>query len=88
MGAAVSEITSDLQGRYKLPSNKGLVVVRVERGSVADELGLRAGDQILEVNRRRVESISDWEKIVSNDPTTVVMLVQREGQTLFFSYKK
>lgn len=88
VGATVSEITPDLQDRYKLPSNKGLVVVGLERGSIAGELGLKVGDQILEVNRKRVENVSDWEKTVGKDPATVVMLVQREGQTLFFSYKK
>jgi serine protease Do len=88
IGATVSEITDSLQKRYNLTSDEGLVVISVERGSIASELGLRQGDQILEVNRRRVMSISDWERSVGRNPRTVVVLIQREGQTLFFSYKK
>jgi serine protease Do len=88
IGAKVSEISPELRDRYNLPSSNGLVVLSVERGSVASELGLREGDQILEVNRREVRSVADYERILSRNPSTVVMLVHREGQTLFFSYKK
>ncbi|MDR1943395.1 MAG: Do family serine endopeptidase [Synergistaceae bacterium] len=88
IGASVSEISGELRDRYELPSSKGLVVLSVERGSIAAELGLREGDQILEVNRRQVNSVSDFERAVGRNPRTVVVLVQRGGQTLFFSYKK
>jgi serine protease Do len=88
IGATVSEISEELKTRYKLPSTDGLVVVSVESDSIAVELGLKEGDQILEVNRRRVESVREYERVLGRNPQTVVMLVQREGQTLFFSYKK
>jgi serine protease Do len=88
IGAVVSEISAELRDKYKLSSANGLVVLSVERGSVAAELGLREGDQILEVNRREVKNITEYERILGRNPNTVVMLVQREGQTLFFSYKK
>ena len=88
LGATVSEITADLQKQYELASDKGVVVTAIERGSVAAEIGLRAGDQILELNRKRIESISDWDKALDKDPATFVILVQRGSQTLFFSYKK
>ncbi|MDR1515004.1 MAG: Do family serine endopeptidase [Synergistaceae bacterium] len=88
IGAQVSEISAELRNKYSLSSSNGLVVLSVERGSIASELGLREGDQILEVNRREVRNIAEYETIVGRNPKTVVMLVQREGQTLFFSYKK
>ncbi|MDR3255510.1 MAG: Do family serine endopeptidase [Synergistaceae bacterium] len=88
IGATVSEITPELKTRYKLSSADGLVVVSVEDESIATELGLVEGDQILEVNRRRVASVQDYEKMLGRNPQTVVMLVQRNGQTLYFSYKK
>ena len=88
IGAKVSEITTELRSKYDLPSSRGLVVLSVERGSVASELGLQEGDQILEVNRREVRNIADYERIIGRNPDTVVMLIHRDGQTLFFSYKK
>jgi serine protease Do len=88
IGATVSEINEAVEERYDLPSRDGVVVVSVERDSIANELGLLQGDQILEVNRRRINSISDLERSVGRNPQTIVMLVQRGGKTLFFSYKK
>ena len=84
----MSEITTELRSKYDLPSSRGLVVLSVERGSVASELGLQEGDQILEVNRREVRNIADYERIIGRNPDTVVMLIHRDGQTLFLSYKK
>jgi serine protease Do len=88
IGVTVSEIDDTLKEEYGISSDKGLVVTAIERGSIAARIGLKVGDQILEVNRKRVESVSDWEKTVGNDPATVVLLVSRGGQTLFFTYKK
>ncbi|MDR1019401.1 MAG: Do family serine endopeptidase [Synergistaceae bacterium] len=88
IGAKVSEISQELRNRYNLPSSDGLVVLSVERGTIAYELGLREGDRILEVNRREVKNVTEYERILSRNPSTVVMLIHRDGQTLFFSYKK
>ena len=87
VGATVRSITPELKDSYNLGNEKGLVVVRVERGSIADDMGLREGDQILEVNRHEVNSISDWNKQLRGDAKTIVMLVNRGGQTLYFTYK-
>jgi serine protease Do len=88
VGATVNAITPALKESYGLESDKGIVVVDVESGSIADELGLREGDQILEVNRGSIESVSDWERSLRGDAKTIVMLVSRGGQTLYFTYKK
>lgn len=88
IGATVSEITQNLKDRYGLSSTKGLVVLGVQRGSVAQELGLQPGDQILEVDRKSVGSVADWERHVAKDPKILVLLVQRGEQTLFFTYQK
>jgi serine protease Do len=88
IGATVSAITSSLKDNYNLTSEDGLVVLDVEDGSVADEMGLKEGDQILEVNRKAISSIPDWERALKGDAKTMVVLVQRESQTLYFTYKK
>jgi serine protease Do len=87
IGAKVSRITPDLKDEYNLDSDKGLVVIDVERGSVADAMGLRRGDQILEANRREITDISDWERAMSGSNKTVVLLVNREGRQRYFMHK-
>jgi len=87
VGATVRVITPELKDSYNLENDRGLVVVRVERGSIADDMGLREGDQILEVNRRELRGISDWNRLLRGEAGTIVMLVKREGQTLYFTYK-
>ncbi|MDR1509843.1 MAG: Do family serine endopeptidase [Synergistaceae bacterium] len=88
VGATVSAITPRLKESYNLSSDKGLVIVDVERGSIAGDMGLREGDQVLEVNRRKIETVSDWERALRGDAKTIVVLVVREGQTRYFTYKK
>jgi serine protease Do len=88
IGATVSAITPSLKENYSLESDKGLVIVGVERGSIADEMGLREGDQILEVNRRSIDSVSDWDRALRGDAKTIVVLVYRDERTLYFTYKK
>jgi serine protease Do len=87
IGARVSGITPQLKDEFGLDSDKGIVVLDVERGSVAAEMGLRRGDQILEANRREIAGISDWERAVSGGSKTIVLLVNRDGQQRYFMYK-
>lgn len=88
IGATVSDITTDLKERYSIPSAAGVVVLNVQRGSIAEELGLQPGDQILEVDRKKLENLKDWDRYIKKDPQTLVLLVQRKDQTFFFTYQK
>ncbi|UCE03283.1 MAG: Do family serine endopeptidase [Candidatus Latescibacterota bacterium] len=70
LGFELAEITPDMLMRYDLnPSLEGVVVVRVERNSLADEAGLEIGDVIRSVNRRRVQSLQEFEEIVDRLPS-------------------
>jgi serine protease Do len=70
LGFELAEITPDMLMRYDLnPSLEGVVVVRVQRNSLADEAGLEMGDVIRSVNRRRVQSLQEFEEIVDRLPS-------------------
>jgi serine protease Do len=88
VGATVGPITPERKDSYGLESDQGVVVLDVERGSVADEMGIKEGDHIMEVNRRAISSVSDWERALRGEAKTIVMLVKRDSQTLYFTYKK
>lgn len=88
IGATVNEIDDGMRSSFNIKTDGGLVVTAIEQGSIAAQLGLKVGDVILEANRSKVNTIAEWERSVPKEPKTVVLLVSREGQTLFFSYKK
>jgi len=91
MGARVQELTPELSARYRISGIKhGVVVVSVDDGSFADEIGLREGDVILEINRKKIENPKDFEKAIKdiNPEKGIVFLLHRRGSTFWHSYKK
>ncbi len=85
LGFEVAEITPDLVERYSLRTSRGVVITSVQAGGPADEAGLRPGDVILEVNRREITSLADWEDVLAQirPGDTVLLLVDRGGRTYF-----
>lgn len=69
-GIEVSEITPEIAQRFKLSPGSGVIVAGVERGSAADQAGIRPGDVIYEINRMPVKNVTDYQgaiKKVSGD---------------------
>ncbi|MCX7750080.1 MAG: trypsin-like peptidase domain-containing protein [Candidatus Bipolaricaulota bacterium] len=84
-GLTVSAITADLARRYSLTTTTGVVVTKVAAGSRAHWAGIQVGDVIVGVNRQPVESIADWNRIVSGigDREEVLLTVVSGGRTRF-----
>ncbi|MBC7099425.1 Do family serine endopeptidase [Candidatus Bipolaricaulota bacterium] len=84
-GITVKAITPELAQRYGLDTVRGVVVVDVEPGSKAYWGGVEEGDVILEVNRQPINSIQDWNQVVSqlSEDEDVLLTVLREGRTRF-----
>jgi len=85
-GLTVQAITSELAQRYGLTATTGVVVVRVASGSRAHWAGIEEGDVVVAVNRQSVETIADWNKVVSGitEREEVLLTVVRGGRTRFF----
>ncbi|HET6674045.1 MAG TPA: Do family serine endopeptidase, partial [Nitrospiraceae bacterium] len=86
----VKELTDDLAGRYGLKAGeRGVVIVRVKAGSPAEEVGVREGDIILEVNRKPVSSLKSYERLASNLPKdqSVLLLLKRQGRTIYLTLR-
>ena len=77
-GIKVSAITSDMAGRLNLESEKGVVVVNVESGSSADEAGINPGDIIVEINRKPVQNLADYQKAVKEAGSGADVLVKTQ----------
>ena len=89
--ARVQELTPQLAARYRISGIKqGVIVVSIEDGSLADEIGLQEGDVILEINRRKIENLKDYEKAMKdvNLEKGVVLQLHRKGNTFWHSFKR
>ena len=55
----------------------------MDSGARAARAGLTTGDVVLEVNRRPVSSVEDLAKAGSTDSDGLLLLVARDGATLY-----
>jgi serine protease Do len=80
LGFTVRELTPDLARRYGLQTREGLIITEVKRYSEADRKRLAAGDIIIEVNRRKVATVDDLEKILDKVESgeAIILLLRRE----------
>jgi serine protease Do len=86
----VRELTEELATRYGLKaSDRGVVVIRVKSGSTAEEMGVREGDLILEVNRKAVTSLKSYEHAASGlaKDQAVLLLLKRKGQAIYLTLR-
>lgn len=82
LGMILVENSRTLSREYDLKTSRGLVVKNVEKGSSADESGMREGDVILEVNGKAVDTVEQFRKIISGKrPGSQVMIfINRFGE--------
>ena len=67
------------------PNTQGVVVTNVSPSSEAAEAGLRRGDVIQEVNHKPVRTTSDFERALQSSKEKPLLLVNRNGSTMFFA---
>jgi serine protease Do len=91
LGARIQELTPQLASRYRISGIKyGVVVIGIEEGSLADEIGLQEGDVILEINRKKIENLKDFDKAVkdANLDKGILFHIHRKGSSFYLTYKK
>jgi serine protease Do len=84
-GLSLNELTPEVRQRLDLPNDapKGLAVTRVAPGSPAARAGLRPGDVLLEVNRKPVATVREFEELYGKSKGNVLLLLYRQGSTVF-----
>lgn len=89
LGLDVQDLTPELAEKFKLKDTRGVLVTKVDRGSVAMVEGLREGDLIKEVNRSEVTSSSEFSTAVSKAKRgeTVLLRVLRENRAFYIVLK-
>ena len=86
LGLGFSNVTPALARQFNLDdAQDGVVVTNVESGSAAEESGIRPGDIVRSVNRKKVASVAELKTEIkrggSKEP--VVLLVRREGRSFY-----
>lgn len=89
LGMSVQEITPEIRKYFNLKDKKGVIVSNIEQNGLAADAGLSPGDIIKEINRKPVNSIQDYRKLVQNikEKETVLFLIKRGENTIFVPLK-
>ena len=67
----------------------GVIVVDVARGSAAAEAGMRRGDVIVSINRKKISTVADYQRIMKKVTrgTNLTILVRRGDANIFFALR-
>lgn len=87
LGIEVANITPYMRKEYNLKTNNGVVITNIKENSIAHLSGLRKGDVILEVNRKKVKDIADFNKKIKKvlDKKIILFLINRQGNQIYLS---
>ncbi|MBI5026201.1 MAG: DegQ family serine endoprotease [Nitrospirae bacterium] len=90
VGLHIMDITQEVVKQLRLPrGEQGVVIIRVEPGSPAEEIGLKRGDVIQEINRKRINNSRDFNGIASRikEGDTLLLYVNRGGKKFYVTLK-
>jgi len=85
-GITVEPLSAEKRRQLNLSEDvKGVLVTKIEPGSVAEAAGLQEGDLIQEVSREVINNLDDYQRIASkiSKEELVVLLLNRRGNNLF-----
>jgi serine protease Do len=84
-GLTLGDLSAENRRAHQVPASvkQGVLVTDVERGSPAARAGLRANDVVIEVNRKPVKGVRQFSELYSASGPRVLLLVWRDGNTLF-----
>jgi len=86
LGISVANLTSEKARRYGYEDEEGVLVVNVKRTSSAYRKGLRKGDLITSIERKKVTSVREYEKVLRNAEPGDVLLIRlkrRAGDEIY-----
>jgi len=90
LGIEVQELNPETAQELGVKDRRGVVVTGVIQGSPAEEVGLRIGDVIRQVNRKPIQNFEDYQKQLARAEKgkSILLLVEREGQAFFVVIEK
>lgn len=88
-GLTVQNVTPEMAQGLRLERPQGVIITAVERGTPADDAGLRRGDVILQIDRKPVRNLSEYRNAIAGlkKGESTLFLVQRGQNTSFVALK-
>jgi serine protease Do len=89
-GMAVQEITPEIAKHLGLSIKKGIIVVDVQEGSVAEAVGILPQDIILQVNKIKITTLKEYQKEIAKagGKGSILLLIKRGKATFFVPLMK
>ena len=89
LGIDVQDLTAGLAEKFHLKESRGVLISKVETGSLAQAEGLREGDLVKEVNRVDTGTVGEFTAAVSKVKRgeTILLRVLREGRAFYVVLK-
>ena len=85
LGITVQDITPEIAASLGLETTTGVVVAGVEPGAPAAKAGIRRSDVIIEVDRKPVKDVGEFDQAIeaTKDQENVLFLIRRGESNLF-----
>lgn len=88
LGMKVETLTPALAKNYGIEDGKGIIIVEIEIGSKAEEMGLVEGDLIRSINRQSIVDCKEFKKVVKKVDLSqgVIFDIVRRGRPVYITY--
>ena len=87
-GLIVRNIKNNDRYQYKIKQMKGVFIKRVQPNSLADTLGIPAGGIITEINQQPINNMADFRRIMTKNPSKILVLVIKNNQPRYYMLAK
>jgi serine protease Do len=89
-GLTLVPLSPSVAKQFEIPSSvhHGVVVTGIQPGGAGHMSGLRTGDVIQEINRRKVNSVEAFRKAYESTRDRVLLLINRKGNAFYLVLRK
>jgi len=82
LGIVVADLDAPTRSKYHISEKKGVLIVKMQRGSYLDRIGAQPGDIIRRIDEEAVDDLSEFNAAMLKyrSKRSIVLFIQREGQ--------
>jgi serine protease Do len=84
LGLTVQNLTPEIARGLDLQLGQGVIITDIDPGGPAAAAGLRQGDVILEIDKKPIRGVSDYEQAIAAEQGKNLLFLLRRGDTNLF----